>query len=64
MINPKDWNKTMESIEEWLSSHQGSTKNLLNCVVCPEIAASSEADDDRDDCDLLEDEFVERALTA
>ena len=62
-INLKDWNKMMDLIEEMLSRNQGTTKNRLNCTAHPETTPPPQADDDKDNCDLLDDKFVARAPT-
>ena len=60
-INPRDWPRTIEAIEEWLRGHLGVTKIPLAYVVREEIEVLPEADDPEANYTSKQDHLIARA---
>ena len=60
-INPRDWPRTIDSLEEWLRGNLGLTKIPLMYVVRDEIEVKPSADDPEANYDTKQDELISRA---
>jgi hypothetical protein len=57
-IDPKNWPKTIDALQDCFSSVLGETKAPLAHVIHDVAAATAEADDDPNNCDTVENEMI------
>ena len=60
-INPRDWPRTIEAIEEWLRGHLGVTKIPLAYVIRDEVEVPPEVDDPATNYNSKQDQLIARA---